>query len=166
MTMATKLARCLSRTESRFETVRRPGRAGWPGWPTNLADGAAMPARSIPADRLARTVLLEDDKGYLAAVIPASHHLKLAELREQTGRQLTYAHADGVREVFRDCDLQALPPVGMAYGTLTWIDDSLLSHEDVYFEAGDREALVHMKVDDFLRLMTDARRGRFAHRVM
>lgn len=160
MTMATKLARCLSRTESRFETVRRPGRSVAPG------DVTALPAPSIPADRLARTVLLEDDKGYLAAVIPASHHLKLAELREQTGRKLAYAHADGVREVFRDCDLQALPPVGMAYGTLTWIDDSLLAHDDVYFEAGDREALVHMNVDDFSQLMTDARRGHFAHRVM
>ncbi len=160
MTMATKLARCLSRTESRFETVRRPGRSVAPG------DVTALPAPSIPADRLARTVLLEDDKGYLAAVIPASHHLKLAELREQTGRKLAYAHADGVREVFRDCDLRALPPVGMAYGTLTWIDDSLLAHDDVYFEAGDCEALVHMNVDDFSQLMTDARRGHFAHRVM
>ncbi|KAI3592094.1 hypothetical protein D9X30_2897 [Cupriavidus sp. U2] len=160
MTMATKLARCLSRTEARFETVRRPGRPG------QLAHPGDDTARSIPADRLARTVLLEDDKGYLAAVIPASHHLKLAELREQTGRKVAYAHADGVREVCRDCDRQALPPVGMAYGTLTWIDDSLLTHDDVYFEAGDREALVHMNVDDFAQLMSEARRGHFSHRVM
>lgn len=158
MTMATKLARCLSRTESRFETVHRSGQPGHPG------DSAAGP--SIPADRLARTVLLEDDKGYLAAVIPASHRLKLAELREQTGRKLAYAHADGVREVFRDCDQHALPPVGMAYGTLTWIDESLLTHDDVYFEAGDREGLIHMNVDDFARLMAEARRGHFAHRMM
>ena len=160
MTMATKLARCLSRAETRFETVHRRGR---PGQPAHTGDGAAP---SIPADRLARTVLLEDDKGYLAAVIPASHHLKLAELREQTGRTLTYAHAEGVREVFRDCDQRALPPVGMAYGTLTWIDDSLLTHDDVYFEAGDRDELVHMNVDDFAQLMSEARRGHFAHRVM
>jgi Ala-tRNA(Pro) deacylase len=31
----------------------------------------------------------------------------------------------------------------MAYGTQTWLDDSLLSHPDVYFEAGDHRALVH-----------------------
>lgn len=157
MTMATKLARCLSRTEARFETIGRPG---------GLDASAPPPARSIPADRLARTVLLEDDKGYLVAVIPASHRLKLDELRAQTGRELAYAHADGVREVFRDCDQHALPPVGMAYGTLTWLDDALLAHDDVYFEAGDRQALVRMKVDDFALLMSDARHGHFAHRVM
>lgn len=157
MTMANRLAKCLSKNDSRFDTVRRPGSAGG-------LDAAPPP--SIPGDRLARTVLLEDERGYLVAVIPASHHLKLAELREQTGRKLSLAHADGVREVFRDCDLQALPPVGMAYGTLTWMDDSLLAHDDVYFEAGDREALVHMRTADFGQLMADARRGHFAHRVM
>jgi len=146
MTMATTLARCLSKTQSRFETVHRPG--------------------SIPGDRLARTVLLEDDRGYLAAVIPSSHHLKLSEIREQTGRKLSRAHADGVREVFRDCDLDALPPVGMAYGTLTWFDDSLLTHPDIYFEAGDGGELVHMSTDAFTALMADARRGHFAHRMM
>lgn len=157
MTMATKLARCLSKNESRFETVRRPAQPG---------AGVTARAPGIPADRLAHTVLLEDERGYLTAVIPASHHLKLAELREQTGRKLSLAHSAGVREVFRDCDMQALPPVGMAYGTLTWIDESLLTHDDVYFEAGDREALVRMSTDDFSRLMADAQRGHFAHRVM
>lgn len=146
MAMAKTLARCLGRKECRFETVHRPG--------------------SIPADRLARTVLLEDNRGYLTAVIPSSHRLKLSEICAQTGRQLTRVHGDGVREVFRDCDLAALPPVGMAYGTLTWLDDSLLAHPDVYFEAGDREEVVHMRTEDFTALMAEAQRGHFAHRMM
>ena len=157
MTMSVRLARCLSRNESHFDTVRRPG---------DIREAAPSTAPAVPQDRLARTVLFEDERGYLTAVIPASHHLKLAELRRQTGRELGRAHAEGVREVFRDRDPRALPPVGMAYGTQTWIDESLLAHDDVYFEAGARDALVHMRVDDFARLMADARRGRFAHRVM
>lgn len=157
MTMATKLARYLSKKQSRFETVRRPHGAGEP---------ASPPAASIPGDRLARIVLLEDGRGYLAAVLPSTHHLKLAELREQTGRHLTLAHGDGVREVFGDCDLTALPAVGMAYGTQTWLDDSLMTHEDVYFEAGDHEAVIRMSTEQFGMLMSDAHRGHFAHRMM
>ncbi|WP_137925620.1 YbaK/EbsC family protein [Cupriavidus sp. 2SB] len=148
MAIAGRLARCLGRNDSRYDVVDRG------------------PAAPIPRDRLARMVLLEDSRGYLAAVIPASHHLKLSELRAQTGRELTLAHSEGVREVFRDCRPDALPAVGSAYGTLTWLDDSLLGHDDVYFEAGDHRELVHMDVDEFARLMADAPRGHFSHRVM
>ena len=60
-----------------------------------------LPAVCVPGDRLAKTILLEDSRGYVTAVIPSTHHLKLSELREQTGRRLTLAREDGVREVFR-----------------------------------------------------------------
>ncbi|MHA7681615.1 aminoacyl-tRNA deacylase [Cupriavidus sp. PET2-C1] len=154
MVMATTLARCLSKRQSQFETVRRP------------SGPATAQTAYVPGDRLARTILLEDDRGYLAAVIPSTHQLKLLDICEQTGRKLSLAHGDGVLEVFRDCSIGALPPVGMAYGTLTWLDDSLLTHPDVYFEAGDHEELVHMSTEQFAALMTEARRGHFAHRMM
>ncbi|MBB1635864.1 aminoacyl-tRNA deacylase [Cupriavidus sp. UME77] len=157
MTMATTLARCLSKKQSRFETVPRPGSPSRP---------ATAQTAYVPGDRRARTVVLEDNRGYLAAVIPSTHQLKLLDICEQTGRKLSLAHGDGVREVFRDCDIGALPPVGMAYGTLTWLDDSLLTHPDVYFEAGDHEELVHMSTEQFTALMAEARRGHFAHRMM
>ncbi|WER45778.1 YbaK/EbsC family protein [Cupriavidus sp. WKF15] len=157
MTMATTLASCLDKRQTQFDTVRHP---------YSLSSMATAHAAHIPGDRLAKTVLLEDDKGYVAAVIPSSHHLKLSEICEQTGRKLTLAHEDGVREVFRDCDLGAIPPVAMAYGTQTWLDESLLTHSDVYFEAGDHQELVHMSTEQFMALMADAQRGHFAHRMM
>lgn len=157
MTMAYRLAKCLSDKQSQFDTVRHPD---------NGDDNAGAKSASVPRDRLARTVLLEDSKGYLAAVIPSTHLLKLDELRAQTGRRLTLARGEGVREVFRDCHPGAIPPVGMAYGTQTWLDDSLLSHSDVYLEAGDHQQLLHMRMEQFAALMVDARRGHFAHRMM
>ncbi|QYY31383.1 MULTISPECIES: aminoacyl-tRNA deacylase [Cupriavidus] len=157
MTMATTLASCLDKKQTQFDTVRHP---------YSLSSMATAHAAHIPGDRLAKTVLLEDEKGYLAAVIPSTHHLKLSEICEQTGRKLSLAHEDGVREVFRDCDVGALPPVGMAYGMQTWLDDSLLTHSDVYFEAGDHQELVHMSTEQFMALMSDAQHGHFAHRMM
>ncbi|WP_432257809.1 aminoacyl-tRNA deacylase [Cupriavidus sp. TMH.W2] len=157
MTMATTLAKCLSKRQSQFDTVRHP---------YSLSSMATAQAANIPGDRLAKSILLEDGGGYVVAVIPSTHHLKLSEIREQTGRKLTLAHEDGVREVFRDCDQGAIPPVGMAYGTQTWLDESLLTHPDVYFEAGDHQELVHMSTGQFLDLMAEARHGHFAHRIM
>lgn len=150
MTMATHLAKCLGRKQCRYEIHHRAG--------------AGTQTPTIPHDRLARTILLEDQRGYLIAVFPASHHLRLAELRDQTGRALTRVHGDGVREVFRDCHPGALPPAG--YGVQTWLDDSLLAHADVYFEAGDRDEVVHMRTGQFGELMAEARHGHFSHRLM
>ena len=72
MTMANTLAKCLSTRHSQFDTVRHP---------YSLSSMATAHAAHIPGDRLAKTVLLEDDSGYVAAVIPSTHHLKLAEIR-------------------------------------------------------------------------------------
>ena len=59
----------------------------------------------------------------------------------------------------------ALPPVCTAYGMRTYLDESLAQQPDVYFEAGDHEALIHMGTDHFLDLMDRAERARFARRV-
>src|SRR5574340_1433633 len=47
---------------------------------TSLGSGEAA---GVHADRLAKAVVLEDELGYLMAVLPASHHLKLGSLQEQ-----------------------------------------------------------------------------------
>jgi Ala-tRNA(Pro) deacylase len=98
-------------------------------------------------------------------VIPSSHHLLLAAICEQTGRKLVLADEDEIREVFKDCDVGAIPPVAMAYGMHTYLDDILLKQPDIYFEAGDHQELVHMNIDQFADLMADAERGHFARRV-
>jgi Ala-tRNA(Pro) deacylase len=54
----------------------------------------------------------------------------------------------------------------MAYGMQTYVDDSLMKHPDVYFEAGDHQELVHMSMDQFSTLMSDAESGHFSRRMM
>jgi Ala-tRNA(Pro) deacylase len=157
MALATTLASCLSSKNSHFDIVRHP---------YTLNSMATAQAAHIPGDRLAKTVLLEDEDGYVAAVIPSTHHVNLASICEQTGRKLMLAGEDEVREVFKDCEFGAIPPIGMAYGMRTYLDDALASQPEVYFEAGDHQELVHMDIDDFLALMADAQQGHFARRMM
>src|SRR5687767_10653793 len=77
--------------------------------------GAADAAR-IPPDQLAKPVLLEDDKGYLVAVVPASRRVALENLQRQLGRRLVLATERDVQDVFSDCSKGAIPAVGQAYG--------------------------------------------------
>lgn len=122
-------------------------------------------AAHVPGDQLAKCVLLEDAAGHLMAIIPATHKLDLGVLRRQLNRSLGLATEEELSVLFSDCDRGAIPPLGKAYGIDAIVDESLISAPDVYFEGGDHCALVHVSGEDFRRLLRDAPRGLFSHRL-
>lgn len=122
-------------------------------------------AAHIPGDKLAKSVLLEDDDGYVMAVIPSTHYVALGQISQQLNRHLGLATEDELDSIFTDCDPGAVPPVGGAYGVEVIMDDCLTDCSDVYFESGDHTKLVHMDGEDFLRLMRDADIRQISHHV-
>jgi Ala-tRNA(Pro) deacylase len=118
-------------------------------------------AANIPPHQMAKAVVLEDDSGYLMAVVPADSRVHLGALREQLGRTMGLATEPELGTMFKDCALGAIPPIGAAYGMESVIDDELKDGSDVYFEAGDHEDVVRMHRDDFLRVLGPARHGHF-----
>jgi Ala-tRNA(Pro) deacylase len=120
-------------------------------------------AAHIPGHQLAKCVMLEDDGGYVMAVVPATHRVDLGVLHQRFGRELGLATETELSDLFQDCEQGAMPPLGEAYGIDAIVDQSLIGVDDVYFEAGDHCALVHVSGNDFLRLMGDAPRDRISH---
>lgn len=115
---------------------------------------------SIPAEQVAKAVLLDTDDDYLLAVLPSDRRVELSELRSELGRKPRLASEDEIKSLFDDCDVGALPPAG--YGITAIVDDAIDQQPDVYFEAGDHASLVHMKHDEFSRVMKGARHGQFS----
>ena len=109
----------------------------------------------IPGDQLAKCVVLEDEKGYLMTVLPATHHVDIDKLKHHLGRDLQFATENEIKDLFDDCSIGAIPPAVKAFGYDAVIDDSLADCKEVYFEAGDHAELVHMKGEDFNALMAD-----------
>ncbi len=107
----------------------------------------------IPGERIAKAVLLEDDQGYLMAVLPASNRLELGAVHRELHRPLGLATERELTEIFYDCETGAIPPTGSAYGVETILDSTLSGQPDVYFEAGDHEELIHVTGDQFRNLM-------------
>lgn len=125
--------------------------------------GSAMQsalACHIPADQIAKAVLLDTDDGYLLAVLPANHRIMLSDLTADFGRRPQLVDEGRLARVFDDCETGALPAVG--YGLTTIVDDSIDHQPDVYLEAGDHETLVHLRHDEFARLTANARHGTFS----
>ncbi|WP_201862897.1 aminoacyl-tRNA deacylase [Microvirga soli] len=119
-------------------------------------------AGHIPRDSMAKGVMLSDGQHYMLAVMPASHHLRMSDLKTELGQELRLASEEEIVEVFRDCDRGAIPPVGSCYGLNVIIENDMDRQHDIYFEGGDHATLVHMKADEFARLNPQAQHGSFS----
>ena len=116
----------------------------------------------VSADCVAKAIVLRRNGGYMLAVLPASHHIRLSDLSMQLGDGVELANENEIGRLFRDCVQGAVPPVGDCYGLDVVVDDSIETQPEVYMEAGDHATMVHMKHADFERLMAGARHGRFS----
>lgn len=150
MTIAATLQRHFDDQNVTYQVVTHPAT----GSSTETAQ-----ASHISGNRIAKAVVLSDDGGYLLAVVPASHHLRLEWVEQVVGRTLTMASEQDAGRLFPDCDVGAIPPVGQAYGQDVVLDESLAGLDEVYFEGGDHRSLVKVTGDAFTRLMGSARRG-------
>ncbi len=122
-------------------------------------------AAHVPGDRLAKGVLLEDERGYLMAVVPSTHKIDLGALSSQLNRRLGLATEGELSDMFEDCERGAVPPLGPAYGLNVIVDESIAHCSEIYFEAGDHTGLVHLRGEDFLHLLGGARCCCFSHHV-
>jgi Ala-tRNA(Pro) deacylase len=116
----------------------------------------------VPGDALAKAVVLRRDGGYMLAVLPASRHLHLSALKSQLGHKVDLASEKEIAELFVDCDIGAIPPVGECYGLDVIVDDSIDAQRDVYMEGGDHATLIRMDGAQFARLTAKAWRGHFS----
>ena len=148
MTMASKIRNHLDRRGVRYDVEHHPHT--WNSMHT------AQEAH-VSGEHLAKGVLFKDDSGYVLAVVPATHYVRVNHLDSELGRDLNMAMEDDLEDVFSDCERGAVPALGAAYDLDTVVDMSLCGLRDIYFEAGDHEELIHLAGEDFEELMEDAR---------
>ena len=153
MALANSLVRYLIRNGVSYEVVAHQ--------PTACSAATAHVAR-VPCGRVAKSVVLKDELGYLLAVLPASNRVQLGRLHQQLRRAIGLATEGELQALFWDCAPGAVPPLGPVYGLEVVVDDSLLTLPCVYFEGGDHLELVKVKGNDFQRLLSGAWHGRFS----
>ena len=131
--------------------------------PRTAASAATAQAAHVPGRRFAKAVLVEDDAGYMLAVLPSTHHVALTELGAALERRpLRLAKESELAPLFTDCALGALPALGTAYQLPSVIEKDLDEQPDIYFEAGDHEHMVHMTRSEFLRATAQVPRAHFS----
>lgn len=118
---------------------------------------------NVSPGQLAKSVILEDETGCVMAVIPADKIIMLGEFSRFVGRhRLKLAGEARIAALFDDCDPGAIPPVGMAWGLPTIVDDELETNDVVFMEGGDHERLLRMSHEQFHALMRAQPHGSFS----
>lgn len=151
--LPTTVRQFLNDRSAAFEQIRHPATQ-------TLAQTARM--CGVPASRIARALVLIDARGPLLAVLPSDHLLDFRSLCDWLHRELEPVPADRLSALFDDCESRCCPPLGTAYGLDTVVDETLFEGDTVYVEPGSHSTLLKFSVDEFRRLLTDARCGRFS----
>lgn len=154
MTIASKLKDYLDKGGVRYDVVDHPRTA---------TTSQTAHAAHVPGIRMAKSVVVHHEMGYVLAVVPSTHRVELDTLQGVLDRRLGLATEREIEDLFDDCDVGAVPPIGAAYGLPMVVDESIADAPDVYFEGGDHRTLVHMSGEAFRALTKDARRTRFSH---
>jgi len=157
MTISARLNEFLDRQEVAYQLIPHPH--------TSNSIETAKQAH-VPGHRLAKAVVLKGDGNYSMVVLPSVEHVDLAMLRKKLGYGMELATESELTDLFPDCAVGAVPPIGPAWGLNTYLDESFMDDDqEVYFEAGDHEDLVRLSGDQFKRLLGDVSHGHYGHTI-
>jgi Ala-tRNA(Pro) deacylase len=111
-------------------------------------------AEHISPQEVAKVVVVVADGEYRMAVLPATKLVDFPEVRavlDSPGARL--ATEEELGRVFPDCELGAMPPFGNLYHMKVLLDAALLADETIAFNAGTHRDVIHMRTEDFCRIV-------------
>jgi Ala-tRNA(Pro) deacylase len=109
----------------------------------------------LPAREVAKTVVVFGDGAYHLVVIPANKLVDFHEVRAALGlAQARLATEPELEQLFSDCELGAMPPIGPIYGLPVYLDASLAGQDMIAFNAGTHRDVIHMRTAEFRRLVS------------
>jgi Ala-tRNA(Pro) deacylase len=156
MSIAPTLQRYLAAENIKYDVI--------PHEPT-MSSMRTAEACQISEDCLAKGIVLRRDGDYLLAVLPASHHIRLSDLRNELGENVEMAKEAEVDQLFWDCANGAVPPVAQCYGLPLVVDDSIDAQAEIYMEAGDHKTLLHVSHAQFADMTAHGQHGRFSEKL-
>ena len=154
MAIAVSLENYLDRNDLQYDLVRHP----YASDSLTVADQAQLEPHQV-----VKCVMLEDEGGYVVAVCQASKRIQLGVLYREINRRLSFATEFELSDLLADCVVGAIPPIGELFDVMVdmVVDDELFDEDEIYFEAGNHEDLVHVSAETFQEIMKGTDRASF-----
>jgi len=111
-------------------------------------------AQHISGKQLAKVVMVMADGNLIMAVVPGNHRVDLQQLGEILNvDSVRLAAEEEFKDIFPDCELGAMPPLGNLYKLNVWVDTALKAHPHILFNAGTHSETILMNFADFDRVV-------------
>jgi Ala-tRNA(Pro) deacylase len=108
----------------------------------------------IKGGEMAKTVMVKLDGKLAMAVVPASHKVDFDHLKTASGAQdVVLATEKEFGNLFPDCDIGAMPPIGNLYGMDVFVARPLTEDKEIAFNAGSHYELIRLAYKDFERVV-------------
>ena len=110
-------------------------------------------AVGVPANEVAKTVVLVSEDGFVRAVVPASTRVDLEAVRDLLDDPtVRLASEPEVTYAYPLFELGSVPPFGGPGGDRTIVDPHVLAQGSIVFEAGSQRESVRMHATDLVEL--------------
>lgn len=108
----------------------------------------------IPGKQFAKVVMVKRRSGTpVMLVLPASHKVNFAWLREVLHEPATLEEEREFRSLFPGCEVGAEPPFGNLFQLDTVVDMALTDDGEIAFNAGSHWQTIKMRYEDYIRLV-------------
>lgn len=108
----------------------------------------------LPGKEVAKTVMINIDGKMCMAVLSSSYMVDFALLQKALqAKDVELASETDFKELFPECELGAMPPLGNLFGFDVIVDRSLKGSDEIVFNAGNHRELIRMAYADFERLV-------------
>ncbi len=127
--------------------------------PAGVPLAEALRAAQVPAQKLARCVVLKEGNNYLMAIFPVTHRLELDTLNGNARRNFAPCATEDLAKLLPDCAPAAVPPLGAAYGIKMIVDRTVDEWDEVFFASGAEHLYLRASAEDFRALTEGALRS-------
>jgi Ala-tRNA(Pro) deacylase len=108
----------------------------------------------VKGREMAKTVMVKLDGKLAMAVLPASHQVDFERLKRSSGAQEAALAAEKeFKDLFPDCAIGAMPPIGNLYGMEVFVARPLTEDKEIAFNAGSHYELIRLAYKDFERVV-------------
>lgn len=110
-------------------------------------------ASHVPGSEWAKSVVCLADGQPILAVLPAASVVDLARLQHALhARSVRVAREAEFANLYSDCELGAMPPLGPLYGQRVVVDKGLTLDPEIAFPAGSHRDAIRMPYREFERV--------------